>query len=373
VAYAAAVKAVVSVPVLVTGRINTPQEAERILAAGQADLAGCARAMICDPEFARKTIEGRPDDIRACIACNQACIGHVAKGASISCIQFPESGRETLYPLPHPRTTRRLKVLVAGGGPAGMKAAAVAAARGHEVVLCEASSRLGGLVQLAERLPDRAEFGGLAVNLRREVERAGVTVRLGVPVTRALVEADAPDAVIVATGSRPHWPDIEDGGGLHVVHAWDVVAGVGEAGKRVVIADGRLDWVASGLAERLARDGHHVRLCSLGLMPASNIPSGVRDHWSGVLHRLGVESRAHLRLRGAADGAVFFEHAIVREPVILEDVDTLVVAGGGAPVTELEESLDGWPGRLLLAGDCLVPRTAEEAVLEGLKAALALP
>jgi len=99
----------------------------------------------------------------------------------------------------------------------------------------------------------------------------------------------------------------------------------------------------------------------------------VRDHWSGVLHRLGVESRTHLRLRGAADGAVFFEHAIVREPVILDDVDTLVVAWGGAPVTELEESLDGWRGQLLMAGDCLVPRTAEEAVLEGLKAALALP
>ena len=371
--YAAAVRAVVSVPVLVTGRINTPQEGERILAAGQADLAGCARAMICDPEFARKTIEDRSDEIRVCIACNQACIGHVAKGASISCIQFPESGRETRFPLPHPPTARPLKVMVVGGGPGGMKAAAVAAARGHRVALCEQERRLGGLVHLAERLPDRAEFGGLATNLQREVEQAGVDVRLGTQVTRALVETEAPDAVILATGSRPHWPTLEDGGGIAVVHAWDVVTNKMAVGKRVVIADGKLDWVAPGLAERLAREGCTVRLCTLGLMPGANIPYGVRDHWSGVLHGLGVQTRTHLRLKGAADGAVFFEHAIALEPVILEDIDTLIVSWGGEPVTELEAALEDWPGTLLLAGDCLVPRTAEEAVFEGMKAALALP
>ena len=371
--YAAAVRAVVGVPVLVTGRINTPQEAERILAAGQADLAGCARAMICDPEFARKTIEDRAETIRACIACNQACIGHVAKGASISCIQFPESGRETLYPLPHPRTPRPLNVMVVGGGPGGMKAAAVAAARGHRVSLHETDRRLGGLVHLAERLPDRAEFGGLATNLEREVAEAGVAVHLGSTVTRAMVDATAPDAVILATGSRPHWPELETGEGIGIVHAWDVAAGRAEVGKRIVIADGRMDWVGTGLAEQLACEGCSVRLCTLGYMPSANIPYGVRDHWSGVLHSLGVETRTHLRLKGAADGAVFFEHASALEHAILEDVDTLIVAWGGAPVGELEIALEGWGGTLLLAGDCLAPRTAEEAVFEGMKAALALP
>ena len=369
-AYSAAVREVVSVPVLVTGRINRPQDAERILAAGHADLCGCARAMICDPEFARKTMEGRADDIRVCIACNQACIGHVGKGASISCIQFPESGRETRYPLPHPPAVQTLAVMVVGGGPGGMKAAAVAAARGHRVTLCEKNARLGGQVLLAERLPDRAEFGGIVTNLTREMEVAGVAVRVGTEVTVDLIRHERPDAIILAAGARPHWPDLEDGGGLQIVHAWQVVAGEVEVGQRVVIADGKMDWVAMGLAEQLVRAGSHVRLCALGYMPGANIPKSVCDHWSGVLHSLGVEAIPQMRLKGAADGAVFFEHTIGFGPVILEDVDTLIVSSGGAPVVDLELALEGEAAIVRAIGDCQMPRTAEEAVLEGLKAAL---
>ncbi len=134
--FAAAVKAAVTIPVFVAGRINQPQEAEAILAKGEADACGMTRAMICDPEMPTKAQTARTDDIRACIACNQACIGHFHIGYPISCIQHPETGREldygTLRPAPHPK-----KIIVAGGGPAGMKAAAVLAERGHEVTLCE--------------------------------------------------------------------------------------------------------------------------------------------------------------------------------------------------------------------------------------------
>ncbi len=372
-AYSAAVREVVSVPVLVTGRINRPQEAERILAAGQADLCGCARAMICDPEFAQKTSDGLDDDIRVCIACNQACIGHVGKGASVSCIQFPESGRETLYPLPHPPAARPFDVMVVGGGPGGMKAAAVAAARGHRVTLYEKAVRLGGQVLLAERLPDRAEFGGIVTNLAREMNMAGVAIRVGVEVTAEFVRHQMPDTVVLATGARPHWPDLEDdGGGLQIVHAWQVVAGEVEVGRRVVIVDGKMDWVAMGLAEQLARAGSHVRLGALGYMPGANIPNSVRDHWSGVLNSLGVEVTSQLRLKGAANGAVFFEHAVGYQPVILENVDTLVVSFGGTPVVDLELALEDEAVSVLTVGDCLMPRTAEEAVLEGLRAALVL-
>ena len=135
--FAAALKAVVRNPVIVTGRINQPQIAETIIASGQADVCGMTRAMICDPDMPAKAKDGRVDDIRACIACNQACIGHFHKGTAISCIQHPETGRELTYGEIKPARTAK-RILVAGGGPAGMKAAAVLAARGHRVTLCEA-------------------------------------------------------------------------------------------------------------------------------------------------------------------------------------------------------------------------------------------
>ena len=198
--YAAAIKARVSVPVFVAGRINQPQVAERIIASGQADMCGMTRAMICDPEMANKAADGRLDDIRACIACNQACIGHMWQGFPVSCIQNPVSGRETEYGDIAPATTPR-RVLVAGGGPGGMKAAAVAAGRGHGVTLYEKSPRLGGQALLAQLLPGRAEFGGMVTNLEREMALAGVRVVKNTAVTAALVAREAPDVVVVATGA----------------------------------------------------------------------------------------------------------------------------------------------------------------------------
>jgi len=170
---AGTLRAAVGLPVFVAGRINQPQIAEQVLASGQADMCGMTRAMISDPEMANKAKAGKLDDIRACIACNQACIGHYHAGYAISCIQNPASGRELTLGQPMPASRKR-RVVVVGGGPAGMKAAATAAERGHEVILCEKENRLGGQALLAQMLPGRAEFGGLVTNLERELARAGV-------------------------------------------------------------------------------------------------------------------------------------------------------------------------------------------------------
>ncbi len=206
-------KDAVTVPVLVAGRINQPQDAELILRSGDADACIMTRALICDPVMPALAAQGRTGDIRACIACNQACIGHFHAGYPISCIQHPETGRELRYGRRTPAARRRT-VLVAGGGPAGMKAATVAAERGHRVVLHEATGRLGGQILLAERLPGRAEFGGAATNLQSELTRANVTVALHSRVTPRLVREHSPDLVIVATGARPYRPPLEiDGTG----------------------------------------------------------------------------------------------------------------------------------------------------------------
>ena len=366
--FAATVKALSHTAVFVAGRINQPHIAEQVLNSDQADMCGMTRAMIADPEMANKAAAGAVDDIRACIGCNQACIGHFQKGEPISCIQYPETGRELRYGK-LTRSPRPRNVMVIGGGPGGMKAAAVAAARGHKVTLHEAGAQLGGQALLAQLLPGRAEFGGIVTNLAREVERAGVTVRRNSTVDKALIEAEQPDAVIVATGATSHWPDIEGVDEAHVVDAWQVLKGEANVGGAVVIADWACDWIGMGIAEKLARDGCHVRLAVTGLISGERTPSYVRDSGNAILHRLGVEVIPYARLFGVDEDTVYMRHTASGEPIIFETVDTLVLAQGHESLDELSEILAGLAIETHLIGDCLSPRSAEEAVLEGLKAA----
>jgi 2,4-dienoyl-CoA reductase-like NADH-dependent reductase (Old Yellow Enzyme family)/thioredoxin reductase len=366
---AAGLRAAVGLPVFVAGRINQPQIAEQILAAGHADMCAMTRAMISDPDMAVKAKAGRLDDIRACIACNQACIGHYHQGTAISCIQNPVAGRETkLGALP--TVTQSKHVMVVGGGPAGMKAAVAAAERGHQVTLAEAGARLGGQALLAQLLPERSEFGGLVTNLARELALARVAVRLNTRADAGLIEALAPDAVIIATGARPYAPAIEGREHGHVVQAWDVLAGGANPGSRVLVADWRCDWVGMGLAEHLARAGRHVRLAVNGLHAGQNLPMYLRDHWAAKLHDLGVEIISYSRLAGVDEHAAYLTHIVSGKTIIAEDVDTVVMAFGHEPDARLEAELAaaGSTVPVVLAGDCLSPRSAEEAIYEGLLA-----
>ncbi|MGE0852584.1 MAG: FAD-dependent oxidoreductase [Hyphomicrobiaceae bacterium] len=368
---AGTLRAAVGLPVLVAGRINQPQIAEAVLAAGQADMCGMTRAMISDPEMPNKAREGRNDEIRACIACNQACIGHYHMGFGISCIQNPVTGRERkLGNIARSATPRR--ILVAGGGPAGMKAALTAAERGHHVTLHEAKLRLGGQVLLAQLLPERAEFGGLVTNLQQEMVRAGVDVRLNAPVSTATIRHEKPDAVIVATGGLPYRPEIEGAEDAHVLDAWAVLEGRANPGGRVLVADWRCDWVGMGVAEKLAREGRHVRLAVTGTHAGQNLQQYLRDHLAGKLHKLGVEVIPYARLFGVDADTAYMAHIVSGDPIIANEVQTVVLALGHRPNTSLEQQLSPLGVPLHLAGDCLSPRSAEEAVYEGMMAGLAV-
>ncbi|AKS36440.1 FAD-dependent oxidoreductase [Mycolicibacterium goodii] len=370
---AAKIKQVMSIPVFVAGRINQPHEAETVLAAGQADACAMTRALICDPAMPMKAQQQHPDEIRACIGCNQACIGHFQQGYPISCIQRPETGREIEF-----GTTiavRRAKdVMVIGGGPAGMKAASIAAQRGHHVTLYEAGGRLGGQVLLAEKLPGRAEFGGAATNLESELQRYGVIVKTRVTVDAALVAQARPDHVIVATGARPYTPGLELDGAMPVANAWDVIStnGSDTPKGRVVVADWRGDWTGLGVAELLAQTGRKVTLCVNGYAAGENLQQYTRIAMLRSATEARVQIIPHARLFGADDDTVYLVNTLTGEPIILDDVDGLVLALGhqqdDALCTELEAA--GIPFTAI--GDCMAPRTVEEATLEGLQAAFAL-
>ena len=369
---AKAIKGVTNKPVFVAGRINTPQIAEEALLNKAADMCGMTRALISDPQMPQKAESGRLDEITACVGCNQACIGHMLNGKPISCIQSPETGRELTFNKLKPPLKKR-QILIIGGGPAGMKAATVAASRGHEVKLIEASSKLGGQINLAEKLPGRSEFGGITTNLANKLNRQNVEIKLNTKVSADFVMQEAPEVVILATGGRSFEPIIEGRENAHVVTAWQILEGKANVGSRVAIADWRCDWVGLGLAELLARQGCHVRLACNGMVPGQTVNQYVRDNWLGILHKLNVETLTHLRLHGIDSEDAYFQHTLSGEPVILNNVDTLVTAFGAGSSNTLEKDLkNNFHSKLHVIGDALSPRTVEEAILDGLKTSTAI-
>ncbi len=361
------VKGVVSVPVMVAGRINQPQDAELILEHGDADATVMTRALICDPELPVKADEGRLDEIRACIGCNQACIGHFHAGYPISCIQHPETGREREFGTRIPVCASR-HVVVVGGGPGGLKAAAVAAERGHRVTLVEAERRVGGQVLLAQEVPGRAEFGGAVINLAGEAERAGVKLLLGTRADTALLEELDADAVVVATGALPRVPELELMDDPTVLTAWEVLRGAEVPRGRAVVADWRCDWIGLGTSILLAQEGHKVTLGVTGYHAGQRIQQYVRDEMIAEAARLGVSIVPLVRIVGADADSVYFQHVLSDEPVIVDDVASLVLSQGHHSVDGLLRELEGRTDLEVHAvGDCVAPRTVEEAVLEGLR------
>jgi len=359
-----------SIPLLLAGRINQPQEAEQLLANGVVDACGMTRALICDPELPNKVARQQPDAIRACIACNQSCIGRFHRGLPISCIQNPLSGRELQFgPLTPASKPRR--VMVAGGGPAGMQAAVIAAQRGHQVILYEAAAQLGGQVLLAQQLPDRAEFGGLITNLQYALRAAGVEVVLRRRVERALVQQQAPDVLILACGATQATPRLEVGGSLPVHDSWDVLQGA-RVGARVVVSDWRADWVGPGLAIRLAEAGHRVMLAVNAPLMGQALPMYVRDQLAARLHQLQVVILPYARLYGVDDHTVYLQHTASEEAMLCEDIDSLVLCQPPQPDDSLRQQLDGLDLEVHAIGDCQTPRTAEEAIYEATRLAWTL-
>lgn len=230
------IKESVTVPVIGCNRINDPLIAEEVIKEGVADLVGIARGLIADPEFVKKTREGRVSEIRRCIACNQRCFDHVFMLQPVGCMVNPRAGKEksTIYG----PTVERKKLLVAGAGPAGCEFASIAAERGHQVILCERESTIGGQVLWAAEPTGKHDFHYLFDYYQAALSKFNVDVRLDTEVTPELVSREKPDLVVVATGAVPFKPPIEAVEAPNVYQAWDVLKGKAQTGKDVVVVGG---------------------------------------------------------------------------------------------------------------------------------------
>lgn len=376
---AAAVKSVVSIPVVAVGRIPPGREAAQLIAEGHADLVALTRQQIADPETAVKLREGRLDDIRPCVSCNQGCIDRLFAGSTASCIHNPAAGYElelgigTLKPA---RVARR--VVVVGAGPAGLKAAEVAARAGHHVTVIERRAQVGGQLRLAASVDGRGELGGVITHLTTQIDKLEVDVRLGVEATVQEIIDLRPDHVIVATGSAPRRQivgnlarGIWETPGLelqHVLDVWDVLEYGADVGHRVLVADdGEGGWKSVGLALQLANGGHDVQLSSPLPDVAAKIGPFSRNRVIPRLFASGIVTHEFASITAVGQNSVtLLERGRKTE---LENIATVVLAGWHQPIADLYFHCREAGLSTERVGDAIASRSTFEAVHEGERAA----
>jgi mycofactocin system FadH/OYE family oxidoreductase 2 len=368
---AAAIRSVVSLPVFACNRINDPHLAEKILSDGHADMIGMVRAQICDPELANKTREGRTEDIRHCIACNQGCIGRVAvANKRVGCVQNPAAGEEKDLGISTIKLAdKKKKVMIIGAGPAGLEAARVGALRGHQVILYEKEAELGGQILIARKGAGRQEIEGVIRWLIAQVEKLKVKIRLGIEVTPDIVFLENPDAVVVATGSIPK--EIPFPGHYsfpQVCHAEHILKGEVEAGEKVILIDTEGHHKGTSTAELLADMDKKVHILTPSLFIGGKL--GPLQDLFLMRQRLikkGVTFTpdiAVLEIEGTTiKGLNVYSNALID----FEGYDTVVLAAGNRAEDSLYFALKGRVKELYRIGDCVAPRKIDMAIFEGSK------
>ncbi len=386
------IKSAVSAPVIVSNRINDPRFGEEILRNGEADMVTMARGLLADPELPNKARDGKAHLIYHCVACNQGCFDRIFQLRPVTCLVNPRAGQERETRITP--ASRVKKVLVIGGGPAGMKAACTAAERGHEVLLAEKGDRLGGQLLLNELIPGRREIATAARDLENNLRSLAVKVLLSTAVDASFVKQLVVDAAVVATGASPFLPDIPGIKSESVVTAWDVLSGKTRAGKRVVVVGGNAVGVETALylagqgtitpetlhflfinrAESvetletlLNRGNKDVTVVEMTKKAGLDIGSSTRWTIMAELRRLGVKIMTGARAVEIRGEEVVIEKDGSKD---LLPADTVVIASGCRPENKLAEELAGLVPEIHVVGDARSPRNALEAIHDGFMAGL---
>jgi 2,4-dienoyl-CoA reductase-like NADH-dependent reductase (Old Yellow Enzyme family)/thioredoxin reductase len=363
--HAAAVKSVASVPVFTVARINDPLIAESVVASGKADGVAMGRGSLADPELPNKAREGRFEDIIQCTGCMQGCESRVIAQLPVRCTMNPRTGRENEFAIT-PAPVKK-KVFVAGGGPAGMEAAIVAAQRGHDVTLFEKDKRLGGQYYLASVPPWKGEISAFLAWQVHTLEKLGVKTVMNTALTAEMVKERKPDAVIVATGSVPAAMKISGLDRTFVTTAQDVLEGKAFLGERVAVIGGGM--IGCETANHLAHHGRKPTIIEMLCELAGEEPMAIKRILFQSLKENEVPIYCNSTVTGIGeDGSV--EIVQDGQKKTLGGFDSVVLAGGMQPVNGLVAELEGSVGSLQIVGDASSVRTALEAIEEGYEAGL---
>lgn len=379
---ASALKRVVrNAVVIAESHIRTPENAETVLGEGAADLVSIVRGQIADPHLATKAAGDRPQDIRGCISCNQMCWGRRSRDYWISCLVNPSAGREferggdRLTP-----ATISRRVLVIGSGPAGLEAARVAAGRGHEVTLAEASSRLGGNFLLAGMQPRRAQILDLIAWYERQLEKLGVEVRLNSYLEAGDIDPSTVDVIVVATGSlspdtgfQKALPTVGTMPGIgkgNVFTVEAVMARQARPGPHVLLLDEGGGWRGCGTAWKLAEEGHQVTIITPDPFVGKELQRSAADvPMRRALRQSGVRWLTETSIaEWHGDGATLIDHNNAERRFV--EADALVTATTNFAADWLVPELAELGVTLRQIGDCAAPRQAPFAFYEGRKAGL---
>ncbi|MFC1944310.1 FAD-dependent oxidoreductase [Chloroflexota bacterium] len=353
---AAAVKKVVEVPVITAGKLGDTAVAEMVLEEGRADFIAMGRQLLADPELPDKARQGRLEDIRPCIYCNLGCsTKRPSPDFAATCTVNPACRHELEYVLQPAH--RPKQVMVVGGGLAGMEAATTLAKRGHRVSLYEKSDTLGGQWNIVSSL--HPEVRALTLSLWRGLEKAGVEVFLKTEVDQGMVEEVMPEVLVVATGAVPRVPEVPGIHGGNVVLAWDVLAGRVEVGQEVVIIGGR----ATGLetAFHLAKQGKKVSVAGVRQV-ARDVNWFLKWYLKESLIRYGVYLYPGTTVHSISDRGV---NVFDDRQLLLLKADTVVVAAGSAPRSDIAGRLEGLVPEVYAIGDAVESRDAMDAIHEG--------
>jgi 2,4-dienoyl-CoA reductase-like NADH-dependent reductase (Old Yellow Enzyme family)/thioredoxin reductase len=357
--YAREVKGVVQIPVITVGRINDPFLAEEVLASGKADMVAMGRASLADPEFPHKTAAGRIDDLNTCIACLQGCIGRVSLYQPATCMVNPTLGKEAELQI-RPAAASK-KVFIAGGGPAGMEAAMVAARRGHEVHLFEKSEKLGGQFYTAAIPPHKGEISGFILWQKKQMADHNVSIHLATELTESIVNDHKPDVVVIATGSKPMIMALACPPKVSIVNAQDVLEGKAAAKGRVAIIGGGM--IGTETANHLAHHGKNVTIVEMLPEIAKDVTLSAREFLFKDLAAKNVRIYVKSKVKELRpDGLIIAKDG--REEN-LGIYDTIVLALGVEPCNDLSAILAGKGPELHTIGDAVKIRKALDAIAEG--------